>query len=185
MFRYTLKALCNTFSNPQWTPKTTLLHVICILMVFSFNSSICLGVMHTLKRYTHLFWKIMLYWFRLLHLISIKKHYLIFYIYIQRRKHIAMKCFVLLLSLKIRTFINLTTKTSTRKGGDDRISLLRQPHSNFFHIRSKPMMKKVRDFQTCITFQKFERKKFCDIIFSCSMWCQTFNNDLDKTPLLE
>ena len=64
-------------------------------------------------------------------------------IYIQRRKHFTMKCFVLLLRLKIRTFINLTTKTSTRKGGDDRISLLRQPHSNFFHIRSKPTMKKV------------------------------------------
>ena len=64
-------------------------------------------------------------------------------IYIQRRKNFTMKYFLLLLRLKIRTFINLTTKTSTRKGGDDRISLLRQPHSNFFHIRSKLKMKKV------------------------------------------
>ena len=107
-------------------------------------------------------------------------------IYIQRRKHFTMKCFVLLLRLKIRTFINLTTKTSTRKGGDDRISLLRQPHSNFFHIRSKLKMKKVIEtWEHASHFIKFHRKKFCHVIFSCRMCCQSFNNDLDKTPLLE
>ena len=92
--------------------------------------------------------------------VSITKNYLIFDILIQRRKHFTMKWFVLSLRLKIRTFINLTTKTSTRKGGDDRISLLRQPHSNFFHIRSKTHDEKSYwDLRTCITFHKVSKKK--------------------------
>ena len=142
-------------------------------MVFSFN--ICtvyiLNVMHTVQQ---------------IYIFIDSKKSLILDIYIQRRKHFTMNCFVLLLRLKIRTFINLTTKTSTRKGGDDRISLLRQPHSNFFHIRLKPMMKKVIDLKTCITFQKLSQKKVLSYhFFMYKLWCQTFNNDLDKTPLLE